>query len=110
MSNKATEMLVSACIRFLQAYPPFDRMEADALRFLAEQVRLVHYPKGARILSSEMGVARALYIVHRGTVRREGERRAKQRRVFSGDPGPGSGVCHRGADGAAPDIQFLRRP
>ena len=56
MSNKATEMLVSACIRFLQAYPPFDRMEADALRFLAEQVRLVHYPKGARILSSEMGV------------------------------------------------------
>ena len=69
MSNKATEMLVSACIRFLQAYPPFDRMEADALRFLAEQVRLVHYPKGARILSSEMGVARALYIVHRGTVR-----------------------------------------
>ncbi|HCV14066.1 MAG TPA: nucleotidyltransferase, partial [Candidatus Accumulibacter sp.] len=69
MSNSAVETLVSACIRFLQAYPPFDQMEAAALRFLAERVRLLHYPKGARILSTEMGVAPALYIVHRGRVR-----------------------------------------
>jgi CBS domain-containing protein len=69
MSNSATEMLVSACIRFLQEYPPFDRMEAAALRFLAERVRLVHYPSGAQIQSSEMGVARALHIVQRGRVR-----------------------------------------
>jgi CBS domain-containing protein len=69
MSNSATEMLVSACIRFLQAYPPFDRMEGEALRFLAEHVRLAHYPKSALILSSEMGVARALYIMQRGKVR-----------------------------------------
>ncbi|MBO3706014.1 MAG: CBS domain-containing protein [Candidatus Accumulibacter sp.] len=69
MSNSAMETLVSACIQFLQAYPPFDRMEAAALRFLAERVRLLHYPKGARILSTEMGVAPALYIIHRGRVR-----------------------------------------
>lgn len=69
MSNSATEMLVSACIRFLQAHPPFDRMEAEALCFLAEHVTLAHYPKGARILSSEMGVARALYILQHGRVR-----------------------------------------
>ena len=42
MNNSATEMLVAACIEFLQAYPPFDRMEAEALRFLAEHVRLAH--------------------------------------------------------------------
>ncbi len=69
MANSATEMLISACIRFLQAYPPFDQMEADALRFLAERVRLAHYPKGAQILASEMGVARSLFIVQRGRVR-----------------------------------------
>ena len=69
MNNSATEMLVAACIEFLQAYPPFDRMEAEALRFLAEHVRLAHYPKGALILSSEMGVAPVLYILQRGKVR-----------------------------------------
>jgi CBS domain-containing protein len=69
MNNSATEMLVVACIEFLQAYPPFDRMEAEALRFLAEHVRLAHYPKGALILSSEMGVAPVLYVLQRGKVR-----------------------------------------
>ncbi len=69
MNNSATEMLVAACIEFLQAYPPFDRMEAEALRFLTEHVRLAHYPKGALILSSEMGVAPVLYILQRGKVR-----------------------------------------
>ncbi|WP_291995148.1 DUF294 nucleotidyltransferase-like domain-containing protein [Candidatus Accumulibacter sp. ACC003] len=69
MSNSATELLVSACIQVLQAYAPFDRMEAAALRFLAERVKLAHYPKAAQILGSEMGVARTLHIVQRGQVR-----------------------------------------
>ncbi|WP_300322146.1 DUF294 nucleotidyltransferase-like domain-containing protein [Accumulibacter sp.] len=69
MSNGATEMLVSACIDELRAYPPFDRMEAESLRFLAEHVKLAHYPKGSRILASEMGVARTLHILQRGKVR-----------------------------------------
>ncbi len=69
MSNGATEMLLSACSQFLAASAPFDRMEPEALRFLAEHVKLAHYPKGARILASEMGVARALYIIHRGKLR-----------------------------------------
>ncbi|WP_300451361.1 putative nucleotidyltransferase substrate binding domain-containing protein [Accumulibacter sp.] len=69
MSNSATAMLVSAAIDFLRAYPPFDRMEAEALRFLAEHVKLAHYPKGARILASEMGVARTLHVLQRGKVR-----------------------------------------
>ncbi|HCZ17334.1 MAG TPA: nucleotidyltransferase, partial [Candidatus Accumulibacter sp.] len=61
--------LVSACIQLLQAYAPFDQMEAESLRFLAERVKLAHYPKGALILASEMGVARTLHIVQRGQVR-----------------------------------------
>ncbi|HPT48984.1 MAG TPA: DUF294 nucleotidyltransferase-like domain-containing protein [Accumulibacter sp.] len=69
MCNPATEMLVSACIGFLRAFSPFDRMDDGALRFLAESVRLVHYPQNAQILTGEMGVARTLYILHRGKVR-----------------------------------------
>ena len=69
MSNSATELLVSACVQSLQPYPPFDRMEAESLRFLAEHVSLAHYPDGARILASETGVARTLHIVQRGRVR-----------------------------------------
>lgn len=69
MSIEPTELLVSACIRTLQAFPPFDRMEPEALRFLAQRVKLAHYPKGARILASETGVARTLHILQRGRVR-----------------------------------------
>lgn len=45
MNNSATEMLVSATIEFLHSYPPFDRMETEALRFLAEHLKLAYYPK-----------------------------------------------------------------
>lgn len=68
MSNSATEMLVSASIEFLQAYPPFDRMERGALQFLGEHVRLAYYPKDSVILSTATGVARTLYILQRGKV------------------------------------------
>lgn len=69
MSNRASEILFSAAIDFLRLHAPFDRMEADALRFLAEHIKLAHYPQNARILASEMGVARTLHIVQRGKVR-----------------------------------------
>ncbi|HRI92268.1 DUF294 nucleotidyltransferase-like domain-containing protein [Accumulibacter sp.] len=87
MSNEATELLVSACIQSLQAYPPFDRMEAEALRFLALRVKLAHYPKGARILAKETGVARTLHIVQRGrvdVVRGGGERKLESSSVRLG--------------------------
>lgn len=62
-------MLYSASINFLRSHSPFDRMEADAVRFLVERVKLAHYPKGARILASESGIARSLHIVQQGKVR-----------------------------------------
>ena len=68
MSNSATEMLVAASIEFLQAYPPFDRMERRALQFLGEHVRLAYYPRDSVILSTATGVARTLYILQRGKV------------------------------------------
>ena len=68
MNNSATQMLVSATIEFLQAYPPFDRMEPDALQFLAGHIKLAYYPKDSEIISTATGVARRLYILQRGKV------------------------------------------
>jgi CBS domain-containing protein len=68
MSNGATQMLVSATIEFLRSYPPFDRMEHEAMRFLGEHVKLAYYPKGSLILSPESGVVQVFRILQRGKV------------------------------------------
>ncbi|WP_301102668.1 putative nucleotidyltransferase substrate binding domain-containing protein [Propionivibrio sp.] len=68
MSNGATQMLVSATIEFLRFYPPFDRMEHEAMQFLGEHVKLAYYPKGSLILSPETGVVQVFRIVQRGKV------------------------------------------
>ena len=75
MSTNATQMLVSATMEFLRRHSPFDRMEGDALRFLAERLKLAYYPKDAPILTPDMGVARIFYIMQRGKVlaRQSGE-------------------------------------
>ena len=68
MSNSATQMLVSATIEFLQAFPPFDRMSHESLEFLAERVKLAYYPKDTLIVSPQSGVVRVLRILQRGKV------------------------------------------
>jgi len=68
MSNSATQMLISATIEFLQTFPPFDRMEQEALQFLAEHVKLAYYPKDSLIVSPETGVVRVFRILQRGKV------------------------------------------
>ena len=66
MNNSATEMLVTATIEFLRSYPPFDRMEHDALQYLGEHVKLAYYPKDSLIVSPEAGVVRIFRILQRG--------------------------------------------
>ena len=66
--NSATEMLVSATIEFLYDFPPFDHMETDALRFLAEHLKLAYFPKDALIISPDTGVVKTFRIMQRGKV------------------------------------------
>lgn len=66
--NSATEMLLAATVEFLRAYPPFDRMEQEALRYLAERVKLAYYPKDASIITPDDGVVRVFRILQRGKV------------------------------------------
>lgn len=68
MNNSATQMLVSATIDFLRAYPPFDRMEPEDLRFLGERVKLAYFPKDTEIVSTSGGIAKTFYIIQRGKV------------------------------------------
>jgi len=68
MSASAPELLVEAGTRFLQRFSPFNRMEPDALAFLAASLRLAFYAKGDEILTPEMGQPRFFHIVQRGKV------------------------------------------
>ena len=68
MSNAAKEMLVSATVEFLRAFPPFDRMEGEAMRFLGEHAKLAYFARDTLILAPESGFVPVLRILQRGRV------------------------------------------
>jgi CBS domain-containing protein len=61
-------MLIAATTEFLCRHAPFDRMEPEALSFLAERLKLAYYPKDTQIVTPEMGVVNSFYILQRGKV------------------------------------------
>ncbi|MBI2307373.1 MAG: CBS domain-containing protein [Rhodocyclales bacterium] len=75
MSTNATRMLVDATIEALRRHSPFDRMEREALIFLAEKAKLGYFPKDSYIVTPEMGPVNTFYIIQRGKVlaRQSGE-------------------------------------
>ena len=68
MSTSATRMLLAATTEFLCRHAPFDRMEPEALSFLAERLKLAYFPKDTAIVTPEMGVVSTFYILQRGKV------------------------------------------
>ena len=82
MSGSATQMLVAANAEFLRSYPPFDRLEPEALVFLAEHLRLAYYAGETAIVAPESGPVDTLRIVQRGKVqvRQAGEISVMKRR------------------------------
>ena len=56
MSNDAATLLVGASTDFLRNFSPFNRMEAEALGFLAERAVLAFHARGSEILTPESGV------------------------------------------------------
>ncbi len=68
MNTQATEMLQGASLDFLRRHSPFNRMESEALAFLADRVVLAFHPRDSVILSPEMGQVSQLHIVQRGKV------------------------------------------
>ena len=68
MDTTAAETLIQKNLEFLRRHSPFDRMEADALRFLGERLATAYYPAESVILTPEDGLPRFFYIVYRGKV------------------------------------------
>ncbi len=68
MNSQATEMLQGASIDFLRRHSPFNRMEPEALAFMAERLVLVFHARDSIILSPEMGEVGQLHIIQRGKV------------------------------------------
>jgi len=68
-------MLVDATVEMLRRHSPFDRMERDALVFLAERAKLGYFPKDAHVVTPDMGPVSSFYIIQRGKVlaRQSGE-------------------------------------
>ncbi|MBX3686003.1 MAG: CBS domain-containing protein [Rhodocyclaceae bacterium] len=66
--TEATEMLVGASVDFLCRHSPFNRMEREALEFLASRLALAFHPKDSVILSPEMGQVKHFFIIQRGKV------------------------------------------
>jgi CBS domain-containing protein len=61
-------MLVDATVELLKRHSPFDRMEPQALAFLAEKSQLGYFPKDTTIVSPDMGPVNTFYIIQRGKV------------------------------------------
>lgn len=55
-------------IEALRRHAPFDRMDEDALGFLAGALSLAYHAKGRRVAGPEAGPARLLHIVSRGRI------------------------------------------
>lgn len=66
MTRTAPETLAGANAAFLKRFSPFNRIEPEALAFLAERVELSFHPKGSEILGPDMGQPRFFYIVQQG--------------------------------------------
>ena len=68
MTTEAANLLVGASTDFLRNFSPFNRMEAEALAFLAERAVLAFHARGNEILTPESGVPTHFYIVQRGKI------------------------------------------
>lgn len=67
-ADLADSGLRDSIIRFLRDHPPFMRMDAGDLHFLAGHLVLGYYPKETRIVEPADAPLQTLYIVQRGLV------------------------------------------
>ena len=68
----ASDALAAQTIAALRAHAPFDRMDGDSLRFLADRVALAYYARATVVLAPGGAPVDRLYIVKNGQVRGRG--------------------------------------
>lgn len=62
-------MLIDDAVRFLSQVPPFQFLEPDLLREVAQSLSMEFYPKGTVILQQDGSVSESLRIVQKGVVK-----------------------------------------
>lgn len=67
--SDSQRVVLDAAIDGLRRHAPFDRMEAEALAYLAGQMRIAYFARDRVIAGPSDGAAATLYIVQRGLVR-----------------------------------------
>ena len=68
----AADALAGRTIAALRGHAPFDRMDADSLRFLADRVTLAYYSRSTLIRGADAAPVDRLYILKQGQVRGRG--------------------------------------
>jgi len=68
MPPSDNSLQVEDIARFLVQYPPFQDLDADRLRDLAEHIEVRSFPAGAEILRQAADPALHLFVIHRGAV------------------------------------------
>jgi len=53
--TSAVERLADSVLTFLRRYPPFDKLEPDALEFMAGRLALAYYPKDTAVIAPDRG-------------------------------------------------------
>ena len=68
----AADALAGRTIAALRGHAPFDRMDADSLRYLADRVTLAYYARSTLIRGADDAPVDRLYILKQGQVRGRG--------------------------------------
>lgn len=61
-------LLIRASLDFLTRFSPFNRMEEEALHFLAERLQLAFYPRGSDIVTPDTGLPSHFHVIERGRI------------------------------------------
>ena len=96
-TTRPGENLYAATADFLRRYPPFDRLEEDALAYVTSRLSLGYYPEETVILSPARGAPAYFHIIQRGLVRQT-------------DVDTGSAVTRGAGEAFAVDSLLERRP
>lgn len=68
VDSGAAGLLAGSTLAFLKRYPPFNKLEPEALEFMAGRLVLGYYPKDTVVLAPDRGAPVFFYIIQRGLV------------------------------------------
>src|SRR6185436_225987 len=72
MPSSAADAIAASTVAALQEHAPFDEMDAQSLRFIADHAALAYYARSTVIVGPNSGEIDRLFIIKQGQVRGSG--------------------------------------